>query len=355
MGFNSQGAGSQSRAGFTTKKASGGGAGPTLTALLDIGPDFGENAKGEDNDDETWSAGLAMDDQYEVGLTGDGTVALASPGITEIGLAGDAVQAFAKDMPQIDLEGDADLGLSSGATTFNPSGLALHNFIDVPYMHYMKSVTGDNYGFVVFQQDGSNSPIGAIAVKGSDQYLYNRDDAGFTGEFSIWPETVPGVSGDEKRAYVKFPTSQLFTTGGGDMLPLSAFSFAFIMEARNAALATDANLTINLFTTPINPWDNTNYTYSLNGDQWPSDGQTARTSQVYTLDAATTEIIGLTYTFNLVNALNNNWIWLEIISDLPELVGPVKMRPFHASGQPNDYPGDGRAGAIIFTAAMWQS
>ncbi len=253
MGFNTQGAGAQTRAGFVTNKASGGGAGPTLTALLQVGPDYGENAVGEDSDDNTHTVGITQEERFDLEMEADPGVGVAAD-LDQLEFDGDPGIGAGVDFWQAVYTGSRGVGLASGRNTADLFTTPERNHVvSIPYMHYsmnpgLTGGTSVQVGFINPRQDAGGTAFWAAAQR-SGSYVQSGSP------FGLRPETVDGVTEDERLVYCKWPLNQFGLTTQD--APLGMRLVLVGAEFTNPSAVLDANISCNLRVGTNDPWGNT--------------------------------------------------------------------------------------------------
>lgn len=321
MAFNSMGTGPRSRAGFSTVKTSGGGAGPTITALLEMGPDFGEGAG---NDDTTHRTAVQHRGVEQAAFTGNTSLGLAV-NLNHVTLRNDAAIAQAVALPTVGFTGNTALAQRSGAAASDPTRMNYGRTT----LHYSKAETGDAFGFINLRQDNASNMHAVTANRTTNAYLTQ----GAT-PYTIQPETVPTVSANARVVYAKFPTS-ILVPSSGTMPFVDGFSLAITATFDNPSLLSDANITCVARASSTNPWTGTS------GLTWNAlEPITVGTILLTTTQSIPSGGVSETRTFFstsiLTNSLNAKWIYCKFTSDL---VGTaITIRHANLSGQPNSYP-----------------
>jgi hypothetical protein len=258
----------------------GGGGGGDIVASLHIGPDFGENAGNDDTTFVTATVGPVLD---EVGLAGDLASASALE-LAELGLAGDVGSASALEIPELALTGE--LGTASSfyqATDANSSYANIDNLL---------------YSNVAMNTREDSSGSSSIAFYGSS----------FAGvdPFLIRPETVAGVTNDERVAYFKFDLTGI----DGDF---QSYALDFTFRVTNPSLLSATTITTSVRSTRSDPWSASPYTWDNYEPVTTGTGEGLDTESVA---ANSTEIITASVPRSVGLSAQGDWVYLRISSSL---------------------------------------
>lgn len=341
--------GPRKRSRFIPEKGAGGGGGggPSPTALVEWGPDFGESAG---NDDNTWTGGFQQEPIEEVALENNSTLGTGLD-LDSLDMENDSTFGAAYDFQTLDLEGNRSLGLA-GQTPIISSPRETHSFMAVDYLHWAKTeaiTSGGGAGCGQPDQDDETTHYYGFSQRGPNQY-------GPIGQatFSINAETLAGVSEDRRVALYKFPLHQ-FDTANGWLTNGAAiagdYAIGFSVEATNTAPAGSNIVTAEFKYGSTNPWTGVQTSWNTTNNGNPSGSQIG-TSETASIAAGATTILSWTKTGNqLANVLNNNWVWVRLTTDATRTF-PITLNTRHASGLPNDNPGDFKAGVLYFRAYL---
>lgn len=327
MSFNSMGTGPRSRAGFATIKSSGGGAGPTLTALLAIGPDFGERAG---SDDTTWFSetdGPVFDVLgFTLNRSPKGTQSLDALALEADLLATSILDIFNANFVG-DLAESASLSLDAASFDF---GTPLVGAGDLPPFDVL-DLAGDlnDAGAIDLfaanfaTDDNTRNDLAAEAV--IDNLLYTplgmnlREDSpdsqfiaayttGFVGTnpFLIRPETVAGVTNDERTAYFKWNLTGI----DGDF---DSYIVGAIFTVTNPSLVSSTTITMEMRSLTTEPFSSTPYSWNNYEPVTVGEFEVTGTGVV---PANTTSVISVGTNPSGGLSARGDWMYVRVTSSL---------------------------------------
>jgi hypothetical protein len=259
----------------------GGGGGGDIVAALKIGPDFGESAG---NDDNTFTTSTSPPSLDAVGLAGDvGTASAVA--LDEIGLAGDIGAASALSLPELGLAGD--LGTSSSFYQANDANSSYANIDNLLYSVPAINLREDASGTASIASHGSGS------FSGVDPFL-------------IRPETVAGVTNDERNAYFKWDLTGI----DGDF---QSYALDFTFRVTNPSVLAATTITTSVRSSPSDPWSAAPYTWD---NYEPVTTGTLEATDTESVAANSTEVITAQIARASGDSARNDWVYLRISSSL---------------------------------------
>lgn len=330
-----------------------GGGGPTVVASLNIGPDFGDQSG---NDDTTFISqteepelaavdfGGDLEDASVIdldavdflgNLTNSGSIDLYSADF-----AGDLASTSQIDLFNLTL--DFDLLGSSAAVTLPsvdfegnllPEGavdledVSLDGSLESTSSFYQSDSTKSsfvNINDILYVSVGMNTRQDASGT----QVISFYDSSTFVGTnpFLIRPVTVAGVTNDERVAYFKFDTSGI----DGDF---EGYELEFRFRATNPSLVSNALITIEIRSTPSDPWGSAPYSW----DQYePVNTGTLERTETSSLGANSTEIISATVPALFGSSAQGDWTYIRITSDL--IGSLIEIDTSDLDGDPSTVP-----------------